>query len=504
MSAGVRDGSNRVMAIASRPFSRNPKTTMELSPLLPSAAGRRLRAGLRLIRQLVLSGLAGGVCVAAVVGPATEPRVVDIAPVWSGYPVNFALLTRGETQFVAFYDAQRQMTVAQRRLGQTAWRFKKLPSHVEWDSHNALMLGLDRGDRLHLSGNMHNVPLIYFRATRPLDVDSLEAVHRMTGQEEQRVTYPVFLNGPQGELVFTYREGRSGRGDTLYNVYDEGSRSWRPLVSGPILSGEGRMNAYPLPPFRGPDGFYHLSWVWRDTGGADSNHDLSYARSRNLVQWETIDGRPLALPITLRSAGTIVDPVPVKGGIINSSGRVGFDAENRVVLAYHKYDAAGNTQMYLARFDNGAWLRYQASRWDYRWDFGKAGSLPFEIRHGSVTPRGRGLVIPIQHVKYGSGVWEIDPATMTFTTAERARGSGVPAALTPVRSTFPGMEVRWAEDFRDGPNAARFLPNLALGTHDPVYLIRWETLDFNSDKPRDPPWPEPVMLQVVELRRAAR
>ena len=431
-----------------------------------------------------------------------EYRVTDIAPVWSGHPVNFALLTRGEAQFVAFYDAARQMTVAQRQLGHGAWRFKKLPTSIKWDGHNAVMLGLDRADRLHVSGNMHNVPLIYFRAERPLDINSLAAVHRMTGMDEQKVTYPVFFSGPNGELVFSYREGRSGRGDTLYNVYDEGPRTWRRLTAGSILSGENRMNAYPLPPFRGPDGFYHLSWVWRDTGGADSNHDLSYARSRDLVHWETIDGRPLALPITVRSPGSIVDPVPVKGGIINSSGRVGFDAANRVVIAYHKYDTRGNTQLYLARFEGGAWRRYQASQWDYRWEFGKGGSLPFDIRHGSVTPSGTSLVIPIQHVKHGSGVWEIDPTTMRFTTVGPARGSGLPDELTRVRSAFPGMGVRWAEDFRDGPNAARFLPNLATRTHDPDYLLRWETLDFNGDQPRDLPWPDATVLQVVELSHA--
>ena len=264
------------------------------------------------------------------------------------------------------------------------------------------------------------------------------------------------------------------------------------------------MNAYPLPPFRGPDGYYHLSWVWRDSGDAATNHDLSYARSRDLVHWETIDGRPLGLPITLRSAGTIVDPVPVKGGIINSSGRVGFDARNQVVIAYHKYDAAGNTQMYLARFENGVWRRYQASRWEHRWDFGRGGSITFELRHGHVVPAGGQFVIPVQHVKYGSGVWEIDPATMAFTTVGPARDSGLPATLTRVRSTFPGLEVRWAEDLRDGPNAARFLPNLAASTHDPVQLLRWETLDFHRDQPRAPPWPEAAMLQVVELSRAAR
>ena len=51
---------------------------------------------------------------------------VDVAPVWSGHPVRFALLTEGERQFVAFYDAHRQMTVAARWLTSAQWQFVKL------------------------------------------------------------------------------------------------------------------------------------------------------------------------------------------------------------------------------------------------------------------------------------------------------------------------------------------------------------------------------------------
>ena len=32
------------------------------------------------------------------------------------------------------------------------------------------------------------------------------------------------------------------------------------------------------------------------------------------------------------------------------------------------------------------------------------------------------------------------------------------------------------------------------------FVLRWETLPPNRDKPRDKPWPEPSMLRVVELR----
>ena len=43
-----------------------------------------------------------------------EIEVIDVAPVWAGHPIGFCLLTQAPHQFVAYYDAERHMTVAQR------------------------------------------------------------------------------------------------------------------------------------------------------------------------------------------------------------------------------------------------------------------------------------------------------------------------------------------------------------------------------------------------------
>ncbi len=44
----------------------------------------------------------------------------------------------------------------------------------------------------------------------------------------------------------------------------------------------------PQGPVRGPDGLFHVVWVWRDTPDRATNHHLSYARSRDLQRWETL------------------------------------------------------------------------------------------------------------------------------------------------------------------------------------------------------------------------
>ena len=49
-----------------------------------------------------------------------------ISTVWPGHPVRFDLLTHKGRQFIAFYDAERKMTVGQRQLGETKFNLHLL------------------------------------------------------------------------------------------------------------------------------------------------------------------------------------------------------------------------------------------------------------------------------------------------------------------------------------------------------------------------------------------
>ncbi len=420
--------------------------------------------------------------------PETVEEAIDVAPVWAGHSVGFALLTRGEQQFVAFYDAQRRMTIGQRKLGEKSFKLTRLDSILGWDSHNYIALDADDEGFLHLSGNMHGVPLVYFRSAHPLDAASLQRVPEMTGLLEKHVTYPMFFRGPGGEFLFTYRDGSSGNGNQIYNVYDLKARAWRRLLDKPLMDGEGERNAYPTLPTLGPDGFFHIVWVWRETGDASTNHDPSYARSRDLIRWENSRGEPLALPITLKT-GDIVDPVPEKGGVINGNLLLGFDAHKRAIVSYHKYDARGNTQTYNARLEQGRWKIYQTSDWDFRWDFGGLGSLPFEVGLGSVQLEPDGVLTQSYRNKKGSGTWILDPATLK-PIGHKISTPAYPPSIAAVEPKFPGMRASWSG---------------GAGSSDEKgvrYVLRWETLGSNRDRPRSGPLPPASMLRLYKLRRA--
>ena len=417
-----------------------------------------------------------------------------ISPVWSGHPVGFDLLTHKGLQFIAFYDADRKMTVGQRQLGDESfelvrpegiWREERdrLSTDIAWDSHNGITMAVDRDDQIHLCGNMHVDPLIYFRTVSPLDVTSFQRVDRMIGKNEERCTYPVFMKGQGDELVFRFRDGKSGDGVDFYNRYEEASQTWKRLVDTPILDGMGLMNAYANIPRLGPDGRYHMNWMWRDTPDCATNHDISYARSRNLIDWESGDGTRLDLPITVQDKASIADPVPAGGGAINMCQSLGFVSRHRPCISYHKHDEEGKTQAYVVRMEEG-WKVYRLSSWDYRWDFGGGGSIAAEIRLGGLTQLSHGFAaVDWWHIKEGTGKWKLDEERMQVVGTyekpkddlkwqwfdEKAKGEG---DLLSAESDYPGMVVRTMPSRGETVRGRRF-------------VLRWETLAANRDKPRE-------------------
>jgi len=433
-------------------------------------------------------------------GPAVLD-MVEIDTVWAGHPVNFAMQASGDRQFFAYFDAERRMVLATRRTGEThVERFYPQTGHdrpprpgsppstrLGWDSHNYLTMAIDSEGHLHVSGNMHNNALTYFRTTKPRDLASLEHVPQMTGEQEDKTTYPAFRDSADGDLIFTYRHGSSGSGNQISNIYCTESRTWSRLVDEPLTDGEGERNAYLNGPVRGPDGWYHVTWVWRDTPCCSTNHHLSYARSPDLRQWFTAAGEPLRLPLTLGTEGVSVDPIPPRGGIINGTGNIGFDHDGKVVITFHKFDGEGNTQAYVARWSE-EWQIKPVTNWDYRWFFEGGGSIVFEIRLGTVEPRSDGyLQLDYSHVHHGSGTWLLNEDLDIV--GRVIKHASVPAELRNPTGNSPGMKVH----FLWGPSGT-------TGDGTPFrYLLRWETLPQNRDRPHEGPLPDPSPLRLYKI-----
>lgn len=422
--------------------------------------------------------------------PPSPPRI-GIEPVWSGHPVSFCLVTEGNRQFAAYYDANRQMTVADRKLGETKWRFTRLPSTIGWDTHNYVTMAVDKDGRLHLAGNMHVVPMNYFRSRDPLDAATLEPIKPMArAQLEKRATYPRFFIGPDDALLFRYRDGHSGEGNDIINRYDLAAKKWRPLITTPLTDGLGQVNAYFCTPEPGPDGFFHVCGTWRDTGDCATNHSLSYARSRDLIHWETAAGKNLKLPLSPKSID-IADPVKSRGGLINVAYKLGFDNAKRPIIAYHRYDDVGQSQVYCARFEGGRWIQRPVTRWKgYRWDFSGGGSIPnVDVGVGDPTPAGDGKIELAWRSPNESGTFLLDEKTLEIIgrAAPKPAEWNIPKEMRRLENATPGMQLHNAWD--EGRNAPA----------DCRFVLVWETLGANRDRPREGPPPPPSMLRLYRL-----
>lgn len=406
-----------------------------------------------------------------------------IDAVWAGHGVGFDIVSTANRLYVAYYDANRQLTLASRpRNNRASWTYHKLDSWVGWDSHNYVAIATDSEGRLHVAGNMHNDPLTYFRTETNGDVRTLQRVTTLVDAKiERSMTYPVFLKDGAGRLILKYRDGGSGNGNEIYNVYDAMADRWSALLNTPLVNGEGLRNAYFVGPVLGPDKAFHITWVWRDTPDASTNHDLSYAKSVDLVHWTRSDGTPIALPITLAKA-EIVDAVPVKAGMINNNTVLGFDAAGRPLITYHKFDAAGDTQIFVARREAGGWRSVQVSRWKgFRWDFGGGGSL---------TSR----------VFVSGGVAQADGKLKVTVTRD---GQGLDLILD--AETLALLEERPAASLQD-QLAASVPPGLSLnvleamgGGAAPRFAIAWSAKPPNRDLPAAE-IPPPSTLRLLELR----
>ena len=417
-------------------------------------------------------------------------KSLKIAEVPAGFPVGFSLLTTDDDQYVAYYDKQRRMTVASRPLGSDEWKYQVLPTKVGWDSHNYITMALDNDGNLHVSGNMHCDPLIYFRTRTPDDISTLEKFP-MTGEKETRCTYPKFMRDAENRLIFHYRDGGSGNGSEIYNVYDLELKTWKRLLDNPLVDGQGKMNAYMGGPVRGPDGWFHMHWVWRDTPDCATNHHLSYARSKDLLEWESVFGDQIELPITLGNKSLWVDPIPSGGGIINGGHKLFFDTAKQPIITYHKSDPEGNMQIYAARPEAGKWKIHLLTDWEKPVIFSGRGSMGFiGIRISGLEQAEPGvLTMTYRHRDYGVGRLVIDEKTLRPVKRQISNLREYPKELSQVESDFDGMKIQRTQDIGNFDNDAV------------RYILQWETLGRNGDRPRMPPLPQPSNLMLYKLMK---
>jgi BNR repeat-containing family member len=286
-------------------------------------------------------------------------KIINVGLGWANNSVNTvvfrknALVSYKKWQFIAYYDSNSYVVLGKRKLKSKAWQLQRTPYKGNAnDAHNTISIMIDGDGFLHLAFDHHNNPLRYCRSKKPLSLDMTDKMP-MTGLSEQSVSYPEFHRLPNGNLLFFYRDGASGKGNLVINQYDSKTQKWTQLHRN-LIDGEGRRNAY-WQACIDKNGTIHISWVWRESPDVASNHDLCYARSKDGGRtWEQSTGVGYTLPLTAQNA-EYACKIAQKSELINQTSMYADAGGNPYIATYWREKENTHPQYHLVFGDKNGW-----------------------------------------------------------------------------------------------------------------------------------------------------
>ncbi|MBF9254080.1 BNR repeat-containing protein [Pontibacter sp. 172403-2] len=350
----------------------------------------------QLVRLLCCACLLVTACTTA---RLSEPTITTVADGWANNSVNVvvfrknSLVTFQDTQYAAWYDADRFVVLAKRKSGSDNWEIRKTDFRGNAaDAHNTISMMVDGAGYLHLSWDHHNNKLNYARSVSP---GSLQMTGKMpmTGQNENVVSYPEFYKLQNGNLMFFYRDGGSGQGNMVINSYDTKTQQWTQLHSN-LIDGEGKRNAY-WQAYIDRLGTIHVSWVWRESPDVASNHDLSYARSRDGGKtWEKSNGEKYTLPITEATAEKAW-AIPQNSELINQTSMGADEKGNPFIATYWREAGSEVPQYHLVYHNSNAWQSLQLDFRTTPFSLSGAGTKRIPIARPQVLVKNAGAATSV-------------------------------------------------------------------------------------------------------------
>lgn len=340
-------------------------------------------------------------------------RLVEVGEGYSQTSVNTAvfrnnsLVTSGDGQYIAYYDADGYLMLGKRKFGSDRWTLHRTQykGNVK-DAHNVISMMIDGKGYLHVAFDHHGHPLNYCRSLKPYSLE-LGEKEPMTGVDEGNVTYPEFYLLSGGDLLFAYRSGSSGRGNLVLNRYDVKTGRWH-RVQDVLIDGEDKRNAY-WQLYVDEQGTIHLSWVWRETWHVETNHDLCYARSYdNGVTWYKANGRKYDLPIRLGNA-EYACRIPQNSELINQTSMSADAGGNPYIATYWRDPDSDVPQYRIVWHDGLEWHSRQVGE----------RTVPFSLKGGGTK------MIPIARPRI-----VVDGGEIYYVFRDEERGSKVSVAHT--------------------------------------------------------------------------
>lgn len=297
-----------------------------------------------------------------------------------------ALTTHKDHQYVAYYDANRRVCLASRRLPDGDWQVIRFDDYdfKSNDAHNTISLGIcPRDGTIHLAFDHHGHAL-HYRVSQKGVAANREGVaweaslfgpirSELEKGKPIAITYPRFWQTPLGGLQFCYRQGSSGNGDRMLVDYEPETGTWihtrqidsRAGVFEDHLGKSGSRCSYPNGYDYGPHGKLHATWVWRESSQG-ANHDLMYSYSQNLGKtWRNNLGEPLPEPPGVGSPAIKVVDISRAHGLMNTHGQA-VDSQGRIhVVMWHCTDES--LQLAGSKPGQHRWGPPEARRYHHYW-----------------------------------------------------------------------------------------------------------------------------------------
>jgi hypothetical protein len=324
----------------------------------------------------------------------SELKIVPVEKAWANNSINTvafrknSLVTFRDTQFIAFYDADKYVVLGKRKLGNDNWQFKRTKYQGNTsDAHNMISIMVDGDGYLHMAWDHHNNQLRYCRSVQPGSLDMTEKM-LMTGKVENKVSYPEFYKMPDGNLLFFYRDGGSGQGNLVINKYNTATKQWVQLHSN-LVDGENKRNAY-WQACMDAEGTIHVSWVWRESPDVASNHDMAYACSKDGgVTWEKSNGEKYKLPITAASAEYALR-IPQSSELINQTSMSTDEKGNPFIATYWRDAGSKIPQYHIVYFTGKKWKSLALNFRTTPFSLSGAGSKRIPIARPQIMVKGSG------------------------------------------------------------------------------------------------------------------
>lgn len=438
------------------------------------------------------------------------------------------LQTIGDLQFMAYYGRHEtdsaytfndRIWIGRRNIASRHWEVFRtnFAANSIADGHDVISFGFDGDGYLHLSWGMHGNPFHYTRSTTSVthgETIAFGADSTMTGNESA-VTYPQFLNLPNGDLLYLFREGASGAGDTYLNRYSLTTKTWSNVhKSGntqlPFIKGTGwspDYNAYPNLPCVDSSGNLTLTWTWRYNAGSpagetgyQTNHDFAFARSTDGgLTWRRQDTSAYGLPIS-QFAETGVEntraerilTIPEGSSLINQAGMCLDQTGQPVIASWWAPEAStGNhRRQYMVAFPT-------ASGWTTRQVSHRTTDAPTtKFPESAVRDLGRPLIVSDANDRL-IVIWRDNEGTNGLTVAYT-----LPRAEDPNRVFWRQFDLtadnlgnfepvidlaRWQ---RDNVLHVVYQPSAGLGytppanTASPIGVLEWNAAAYFQPQPR--------------------